>query len=231
VLRYDTASCSTYERVSVLQCVAVCCSVLQCVAVRCSVVQCGVMFCSVLQYIQIYAYVYICIRNKNQRFSAAPQTLIANSVEGSYESPSASKRIADHSQEYICVYAHIQMYIYIYNKNDRFSAVPQTLIANSLQGFHESQSVELFTTNIYIHRYIIYIYICIHTYIYIYSYIYIYTYVHVNIQQTLTILYSAERWGAGVEAQKNVRGEVGGWGRVPFNEPYAPSLSTIYDRA
>ena len=40
-----------------------------------------------------------------------------------------------------------------------------------------------------------------------------------------------ERWGAGVETQKNVRGEVGGWGREPFNEPYAPSLSTIYDGA
>jgi len=40
-----------------------------------------------------------------------------------------------------------------------------------------------------------------------------------------------ERWGAGVETQKNVRGEIGGWGRVPFNEHYAPSLSTIYDRA
>ena len=40
-----------------------------------------------------------------------------------------------------------------------------------------------------------------------------------------------ERWGAGVETQKNVRGEVGGWGRVPFNEPYAPSLSTIYNGA
>jgi len=40
-----------------------------------------------------------------------------------------------------------------------------------------------------------------------------------------------ERWGAGVETQKNVRGKVGGWGRVPFNEPYAPSLSTIYDGA
>jgi len=40
-----------------------------------------------------------------------------------------------------------------------------------------------------------------------------------------------ERWGAGVETQKNVLGEVGGWGRVPFNEPYAPSLSTIYDGA
>ena len=40
-----------------------------------------------------------------------------------------------------------------------------------------------------------------------------------------------ERWGAGVETQKNVRGEVGEWGRVPFNEPYAPSLSTIYDGA
>ena len=27
-----------------------------------------------------------------------------------------------------------------------------------------------------------------------------------------------ERWGAGVETHKNVREEVGGWGRVPFNE-------------
>ena len=40
-----------------------------------------------------------------------------------------------------------------------------------------------------------------------------------------------ERWGAGVETQKNVRREIGGWGRVPFNENYAPSLSTIYDGA
>ena len=42
---------------------------------------------------------------------------------------------------------------------------------------------------------------------------------------------SEERWGAWVETQKNVRGEIGGWGRVPFNEPYAPSWSTIYDGA
>ena len=34
---------------------------------------------------------------------------------------------------------------------------------------------------------------------------------------------SEERWGAGVETQKNVRGEIRGWGRVPFNETYAPS--------
>ena len=40
-----------------------------------------------------------------------------------------------------------------------------------------------------------------------------------------------ERWGAGVETQKNVLGVFGGWGLVPFNEPYAPSLSTIYDGA
>ena len=44
-------------------------------------------------------------------------------------------------------------------------------------------------------------------------------------------LHSMERWGAGVETQQNIRGEVGGWGRVPFNEPYAQSLSTIYDGA
>ena len=40
-----------------------------------------------------------------------------------------------------------------------------------------------------------------------------------------------ERLGAGVETQKNVLRVFGGWGRVPFNEPYAPSLSTIYDGA
>jgi len=40
-----------------------------------------------------------------------------------------------------------------------------------------------------------------------------------------------ERWGAGVETQKNVRGVFGGWGRVPFNETYAPSISTICDGA
>ena len=46
-----------------------------------------------------------------------------------------------------------------------------------------------------------------------------------------TIHLYVERWGAGVETQKNVRGEIGGWGRVPFNETYAPFLSTIYDGA
>jgi len=35
----------------------------------------------------------------------------------------------------------------------------------------------------------------------------------------------------GFSTQKNVRGEIGEWGRVPFDEPYAPSLSTIYDGA
>ena len=48
---------------------------------------------------------------------------------------------------------------------------------------------------------------------------------------SLAAAHTTERWGAGVETQKNVRGEVGGWGRVPFNEPYAPSLRTIYDGA
>jgi len=37
------------SQVSMLQCVAVCCSVLQCVAVYCSVLQCVVVCCSVLQ--------------------------------------------------------------------------------------------------------------------------------------------------------------------------------------
>ena len=37
--------------------------------------------------------------------------------------------------------------------------------------------------------------------------------------------------GLGSRPKKNVRGEIGGWGRVPFNEPYALSLSTIYEGA
>ena len=54
---------------------------------------------------------------------------------------------------------------------------------------------------------------------------------HSNTRLTLVQMCYSERWGAGVETQKNVRGEIGGWGRVPFNETYAPSLSTIYDGA
>ena len=80
----------------------------------------------------------------------------------------------------------------------------------------------------------VYIYMDIHIgdlskdmYVYIYTYIYIYIYIYRRIAVGLP----TERWGAGVETQKNVRGEVGRWGRVPFNEPYAPSLSTIYDGA
>ena len=49
--------------------------------------------------------------------------------------------------------------------------------------------------------------------------------------RNVSTIWYRERWGAGVETQKNVRGEIGGWGRVPFNETYAPSLSTIYDGA
>ena len=52
-----------------------------------------------------------------------------------------------------------------------------------------------------------------------------------NLSYTRLALAGDERWGAGVETQKNARGEIEGWGRVPFNEPYAPSLITIYDGA
>jgi len=60
-----------------------------------------------------------------------------------------------------------------------------------------------------------------------------YAHIREYLNMMLQVEYQAaeERWGAGVETQKNVRGEIEGWGRVPFNEPYAPSLSTIYDGA
>ena len=62
----------------------------------------------------------------------------------------------------------------------------------------------------------------------LFSHIYVGLLLLMDVRLSLTC---GERWGAGVETQKNVRGEIGGWGRVPFNEPYAPSLSTIYDGA
>jgi len=46
---YRDEECS----ISVLQCVAVCCSVLQCVAVCCSVLQCVAVCCSVLQCVAV----------------------------------------------------------------------------------------------------------------------------------------------------------------------------------
>ena len=79
-------------------------------------------------------------------------------------------------------------------------------------------------------------YICIYIHVHIFIYIHIHephTNTHTDADaDTQTLLKPpSERWGAGVETQQNVRGEVGGWGRVPFNEPYAPSLRTIYDGA
>ena len=51
-------------------------------------------------------------------------------------------------------------------------------------------------------------------------YIHIYVYVQpIAFNLCIYVYVQAERWGAGVETQKNVRGEIGGWGRVPFNEP------------
>jgi len=52
-----------------------------------------------------------------------------------------------------------------------------------------------------------------------------------KVQSEMDCWQTKVRWGAGVETQKNVREEIGGWGRVPFIEPYAPLLSTIYDGA
>jgi len=40
-------------------------------------------------------------------------------------------------------------------------------------------------------------------------------------ENLIVLIVCMERWGAGVETQKNVRGEIGGWGRVPLNETYA----------
>ena len=85
-------------------------------------------------------------------------------------------------------------------------------------------------------RYLFIMNICTWIYLYIFTqkcmYVYMCTCICVY-TDVYTLKYAPynERWGAGVETQKNVRGEIGGWGRVPFNETYAPSLSTIYDGA
>jgi len=49
------------SHVSVLQCVAVCCSVLPCVAVCCSVLQCAAVCCSLLQYVAVCCSVLQCV--------------------------------------------------------------------------------------------------------------------------------------------------------------------------
>ena len=65
-------------------------------------------------------------------------------------------------------------------------------------------------------------------------YVYVRKYIYLHMSTYMFAVFFAvreERWGAGVETQKNVQGEIVGRGRVPFNEPYAPSLSTIHDGA
>jgi len=72
---------------------------------------------------------------------------------------------------------------------------------------------------------------CPATHTHIHTHTHTHTHTH-NIEMTVAwYLPHDERWEAGVETQKNVRGEIGGWSRVPFNETYALSLSTIYDGA
>jgi len=50
----------------------------------------------------------------------------------------------------------------------------------------------------------------LHIYMYIYIYVYTCTYMHKYIY--IYMRTSDERWGAGVKTQKNLRGEIGGWG-------------------
>ena len=105
-------------------------------------------------------------------------------------------------------------------------------------------------THTHVYAYMHSPHIHIHTYMYIYMYVCVHVCIdiitkriknlnsQVNFRISIYVFMCVrscvcynERWGAGVETQKNVRGEIEGWGRVPFNEPYAPSLSTIYDGA
>ena len=96
------------------------------------------------------------------------------------------------------------------------------------------------------HTYRLYVYTCILDHVCVVRLVYIYVLSVCFVFRSICVIYSyvyvyhglfmcsttcTERWGAGVETQKNVRGEIGGWGRVPFNETYAPSLSTIHDGA
>ena len=72
-----------------------------------------------------------------------------------------------------------------------------------------------------------------YTHTHIHTHTHTHTHMHIQDRELRAVIDDNdwERWGAGVETQKNVRGEIGGWGRVPFNETCAPSLSTIYDGA
>ena len=92
-------------------------------------------------------------------------------------------------------------------------------------------SVSTYDVSADVARAYISVYDHVYAYIYVYERVYTRIFMYISMYVNIRISRSNERWGAGVETPKNVREEIGGWGRVPFNEPYAPSLSTIYDGA
>ena len=65
----------------------------------------------------------------------------------------------------------------------------------------------------------IYICICKHVYIYIYTYIhiYIYTYIYIYIYISLSLSLYVCIYIHTYPSYMHIRGEVGGWGRVPFS--------------
>ena len=135
------------------------------------------------------------------------------------------------------------LYIYIYASQLAYTRGGASLRCHMFHVY--ICDVYIFICIMYI--YIYNVYICMYIYIYMCRCICMYIYIHMcfftstplHISIYICIYYFVtsvrflphQRWGAGVETQKYVRGEIGGWGRVPFNETYAPSLSTIYDGA
>jgi len=168
-------------------------------------------------YIYIYMYVYIYIH-----LCQCIHMYVTSGCVSSWENIS-------HTLSAQNLYTHIQIHMYIYTSNfvDVFMGMWHIFI----------QSIAL---NIYIY---VYLYMYIYLYMYVYKHMFIYVSICVDVYICIylcrciytymrTALVScSERWGAGVETQKIVRREIWGWGRVPFNETYAPSLSTIYDGA
>ena len=190
---------------SVLQCVVVCCSVLQRVAACCNVLQFVAVCCSVLQSVAMCCSMLQCV------------AVCCSVLQIIYE-----HKVANLAEVGVALYSSVLQYVTHVLQCVAVCCSVLHCIAACCSMSHVCCSVLQ----------------CVAVYSSVLQYITSVLQCVCSVLQCSIFRFehssrcrSFERWGAGVETQKNVRGEIGGWGRVPFNEPYAPSLGTIYDGA
>jgi len=201
-------------------------------AIMCKNTQCTKKYAYIICMIIHTKHLNACIHTTHGRIRRAPIQR-----EGKRELRECEYHSCLYMYVYVCTYIHInicihiyikKVYIYIYMYINIHVYMWMRLSFVFTRGQH-TQSQERLYISIHCKYISLRMYTCKYAYIYIYKDTH--THIYIHIYPCIYITSANERWGAGAETQKNVRGEIGGWGRVPFNETYAPSLSTIYDGA